>query len=308
MIAGGDQRSIGALGPAYGSVASSAVIWGSIGLIVRLVHMSAIAITFYRVLIGAVSILFLLFIRGRLGQLRPGSRRNLARLALMSGLYTVNWVLYFYAVWLTTVGNAALAYYTAPAFMALFGALFLNESLDRRTLLYVAAAFAGLYVLLDPSRLGHARIDGILAAAGAGVAYAAAVITAKPLRNTFSPWSVAAYQTRGATLLLAPFFLIVGGSWSPRTVDWAPLLALGLVHTTVAFWLFFRGLKHIPAKRVGFVMYLDPLVAVALSAVLLGEPLTLSTLLGGSLIVGAGLLALKEPTAPTPAPDRNQFR
>jgi EamA domain-containing membrane protein RarD len=91
-IAGGDHRSIRALGPAaYGPVASSAVIWGSIGLIVRLVHMSAIAITFYRVLIGAVSILFVLLMRGRLEQLRPRSRRNVVRLALMSGLYTLNW-------------------------------------------------------------------------------------------------------------------------------------------------------------------------------------------------------------------------
>jgi RarD protein len=198
---------------AYASVAGSAVIWGSIGLVVRLVHMSAIAITFYRVLIGAVSILLVVLLRGQLRQLRPQRRRSLGQLVLMAGLYTVNWLLYFYALQLTTVGNAALAYYTAPAFMALFGALFLEETLDRRTLLYVAVAFAGLYVLLDPSRLGGARLAGILAGVGAGVAYAAAVVTAKPLRKAFTPWSVAAYQTTGAALMLAPCLLLVGGSW-----------------------------------------------------------------------------------------------
>jgi len=73
------------------------------------------------------------------------------------------------------------------------------------------------------------------------------------------------------------------------------LLALGLVHTTAAFWLFFAGIKNIPARQVGFVMYLDPLTAALLSAVALGEPLTASTLLGGTLILAAGLLALKQP-------------
>jgi drug/metabolite transporter (DMT)-like permease len=110
------------------------------------------------------------------------------------------------------------------------------------------AAFAGLCVLLDPSRLGGARLDGILAGVGAGVAYAEAVVTAKPLRKTFTPWSVAAYQRTGATLMLTPCLLLFGGNWSPRTAAWAPLLALGLVHTTAAFWLFFAGITNIPAN------------------------------------------------------------
>jgi drug/metabolite transporter (DMT)-like permease len=147
--------------------------------------------------------------------------------------------------------------------MALFGALFLRETLDRRTLLFVAAPFAGLYVLLDPSWLGGARPDGILAGVGAGVAYAAAVVTAKPLRNTFTP-----------------------GAWPPTRRARA---------RATTFWLCFAGIKNIPAKQLGFVMYLDPLTAVLLSAAALREPLTVSTLLGGALILATGLLAVKQP-------------
>lgn len=278
---------------ALASVASSAVLWGSIGLAVRAVDMSAIAITFYRVLLGAVSILLIIALRGRLAELRVGSRAQLGRLALMAAFYTLNWVLLFYAVQLTTISIAVLAYYTAPAFMAVFGAIFLKESLDRRTIVCIGIAFAGLYLILSPGGgEGSGSLAGALVGAGAGISYAAAVVTAKPLRNSMSPWGVAMYQTAGATLLLLPFMAVDPGSAAVAGDDWVPLLMLGLVHTTLAFWLFFGGIRGLDAKLVGVIMYLDPLTAVALSIIILDEPLTPATAVGGALIIAAGLASV----------------
>lgn len=278
---------------AIASVASSAVLWGSIGLAVRAVDMSAIAITFYRVLLGAISIVLIIALRGRLAELRVRSPAQLRRLGLMAAFYTLNWVLLFYAVQLTTISIAVLAYYTAPAFMAVFGAIFLKEPLDRSTGVYIAIAFGGLYLILSPGGgEGSDALLGALIGAGAGVSYAAAVVTAKPLRGSMSPWGVAMYQTGGATLLLLPFIAVDPGSAAVAGDDWLPLLILGLVHTTLAFWLFFGGIRGLDAKLVGVIMYLDPLSAVALSILILDEPLTLAAALGGALIIIAGLLSV----------------
>ena len=64
------------------------------------------------------------------------------------------------------------------------------------------------------------------------------------------------------------------------------LLVVGIVHSGLAYCLYFSALKDIPGQEAAILSYIDPLVAVAVSVFVLGENLTLMQLLGGILILG----------------------
>ena len=281
----------------YPTVLAAALIWGSIGLFVRGIPAPSTTITFYRVLLGAVGIAVLVQARGHGHHLRPPEARLFRPLMLMALFYTVNWVLFFRAIQLTSLSHAVLGYYTAPAFMAILGHLVLREALSARVVTSIALAFCGLAILFQPE-LGAsgAHVAGLISAVAAGLMYAAAVITAKPITERLAPWTVAFYQTFAATFLLLPFALADGvAPWSLSWLAMGKLMCLGFLHTTVAFALFFAGIKHLRAAQVGVIMYADPLSAVLFSQLVLGEQFFWQTLVGGSLIIGAGIWATAHP-------------
>ena len=71
-----------------------------------------------------------------------------------------------------------------------------------------------------------------------------------------------------------------------NTVGWLSLLFVGFVHTGINYCLYFSSLKELPGQKAAILSYIDPLVAVAISVTLLGEPLSVLQLVGGALILG----------------------
>ena len=285
----------GKLGPA--SVALAAMLWGSIGLFVQSVNLPSLTITFFRVMFAAVSILLIVWLTTGMKSLKLQSKQQYKRAALMSFFYTGNWILFFQALKMTSVTNAVLAYYTAPAFMAILGLFVLKEKLDLKAILFILVAFFGLYLLFTPEG-GTGNNDGLglFYAVVAGFLYASAVVTAKPLTGALSSWVIAAYQTGVATILLLPWFVyqvIVGANPYPADLNefWM-LLTLGLLNTTVAFGLFFFGINYMSAKSVGLVTYLEPMGAVFMAALLLTQPLHTSTIVGGGMIILSGIFGI----------------
>ena len=69
-------------------------------------------------------------------------------------------------------------------------------------------------------------------------------------------------------------------------MGWICLLVVGLVHTGIAYCLYFSSLKDVSGQEAAILSYVDPLVAVILSVVVLGEPLGIMQALGGVLILG----------------------
>ena len=67
---------------------------------------------------------------------------------------------------------------------------------------------------------------------------------------------------------------------------WICLLVVGLVHTGITYCLYFSSLKELPGQETAILSYIDPLVAVLVSVLLLHEPMTMPQLIGGALILG----------------------
>ena len=79
-----------------------------------------------------------------------------------------------------------------------------------------------------------------------------------------------------AIVILIPYVLLASGVTlgNMQTTGWVCLLIVGLVHTGITYCMYFSSLKELPGQKAAILSYIDPLVAVIISVLILGEPLT----------------------------------
>ena len=96
-------------------------------------------------------------------------------------------------------------------------------------------------------------------------------------------------QLASAALVLLPYLAVTGnlGVSGAGARDIVLILIMGIVHTGLAYLLYFGGMEGLKAQTIAIFSYIDPVTALILSAVILGEPLGLSGVVGAVLILGA---------------------
>ena len=122
---------------------------------------------------------------------------------------------------------------------------------------------------------------------GAAVFYASVILVNKFIKDVAGLHRTF-LQFLAAIIILVPYVLLSGGVTlgSLDPVDWGNLLVVGVVHTGVAYCLYFSSLKELPGQKAAILSYVDPLVAVFISVTVLGESMTVPQILGGVLILG----------------------
>ena len=99
--------------------------------------------------------------------------------------------------------------------------------------------------------------------------------------------TVMAVLFAGGALLLLPLLLVVDLGWVATWSGVATVLWLGAVPTALAYWLFARGLRRLPAAEVATLTLAEPVTATLLGVAVLGEPVTVGLLIGGVLVVAS---------------------
>ena len=233
-----------------------------------------------------------------LGRLRPSPpprrRGQIIRLLLLGGLlYTAMTGAFFTALRFTPAASVATLFYVYPAVVAVAEHLRGRQRLTGVTSLAVALALCGSALTAGAFAVRGAQPVGLALALCAGVAYAGYVVA--------SPRAVAGVGALPATTLLASssaavFVLVAlgaGPAWPTDGVGWAAVAGLALISTVAALVTFFAGVKRLGPSDTATLSTLEPMVAVVLAAVLLGEQVTLLQVLGGLLIVAAAVLVAR---------------
>lgn len=264
----------------YLAIILAMVIWGSIGLIVRLIELPAQLIVFYRVLFAFFFLLILV-----LGH-EEMSLAELAKhkfLLLAAGIaLTANWVFFFRAIKTTTIANATLAYYTAPIIAAILSVIFLNEELTKQNLLALSLSFVGIIIISDIEQLSLQGGRGIGYGLLAALFYASFMVLNKFFTD-LSARVLTLGQTGVAIVILLPLIYTYPQPQGLKT--WLLLLVLGIIHTAGALVLYVKGLSLSKVQDVGILSYSDPISAILLAALFLGEVPSLTTVGGGSLVL-----------------------
>lgn len=269
----------------------SAAAFGTIPLFVRALALTSGEIALYRAVIATVLIgVCLLFSREKT---KFSALRKELPLLLISGIAIgFNWILLFEAYRYTTVSEATLCYYFAPVLVTLASMVFFRERLGWQQILCFAMSTLGviLIVVTGGSGVVQNRPLGILMGLGAAVLYASVVLINKSIKNVGGIQRTF-YQFLAAAVVLLPYVACTNGfhldslAWN----GWLNLLVLGVFHTGITYFLYFSSLKELSGQEASILSYIDPLVAIAVSVVALGEAVTPVQILGGALVIGFAL-------------------
>ena len=261
-------------------------IFGTLAPFVRNINVSSGELALYRAVLAALLVgSFLVATKQKL------SVRNIKKellLLLLSGMAMgINWIFLFEAYKYTTVSVATLSYYFAPVIVMLVCPLLFKEKLTGKQILCFSMATAGLVLITGTAGGGKQDLLGIAFGLGAAGLYAAVMLLNKfikgvtGLHRTF-------IQFLAAILVLVPYVAFSSGFalHGLNAIGWINLLIVGLVHTGITYCMYFSALKELPGQKVAILSYIDPLVAVLVSVILLNEAITVPQILGGVLILG----------------------
>ena len=264
-------------------------IFGTIGIFVRYIPVPSGFLAMVRGALGVLFSIALALITGRKIDL-SAIKKSLPLLVACGAAIGVNWILLFESYRYTTVATATLCYYMAPVFVILSSPLVLGEKIGLKKGLCVLVALIGMVFVsgvIDVGIGSLSELRGILLGLGAAALYASVTLMNKKLGDAVSSSDRTAVQLFFATVVIIPYTLIAE-EISPKAFTLTSiilLLVVGLVHTGFAYTLFFGSIKTLPAQTVAIFGYLDPIVAILLSALFLKEPMPPLAIIGAVLII-----------------------
>ena len=271
---------------AKGLMAVAMFIFGTLAPFVRNINVSSGELALYRAVLAALLVGGYLLVTKQ--KLPLGSIKKELILLLLSGVAMgINWIFLFEAYQYTTVSVATLSYYFAPVIVMVVCPLIFREKLTGKQILCFAMATAGLVLITGTAGGGKQDLLGI----GFGLVAAAFYATVM-LLNKFIKGVTGLHRTfiqfLSAIVVLVPYVVCTSGFALDglNSTGWTNLLIVGLVHTGITYCMYFSALKELPGQKVAILSYIDPLVAVLVSVVLLNEDMTVPQMIGGMLILG----------------------
>ena len=265
------------------------LLFGTIGTLSRFIDMPSSVIALGRAFFSVLTIILILALR-RQKLDWDDIKRNIGWLTLSSVFMCCNWVCQFEAFKYTTIAVSTLCYYMQPVFYILAAAIVIKEKLSPRKLVCVAVAFCGMIFVSGVLQTGFhiSELKGVLFGIAGGFFYAMVVLINKYMKD-ISPVNTTIMQMALVSLIMLPYSAATGGLAAARvtTVGIICLIVLGALHTGIAYIIYFDAVNKLSAQTVGILSYIDPVEAVLLSAFFLKEPLTIWTIIGAIMILGA---------------------
>ncbi|MBQ2050214.1 MAG: EamA family transporter, partial [Spirochaetales bacterium] len=204
----------------------------------------------------------------------------------------VNWILLFEAYRFTTIAVATISYYMAPMFTIIASSFILKEKLTIKKGLCVLTAFLGVVLVSGVFESGISGMKGVLLGLGAALLYSGDVIINKLVKGVDGR-DRTIIQMGFAALIVLPYWLLTD---NPSELSFEPvpillLIAAGVICTALPYSLYFTAIQKVPAQTAAILSYIDPAVAVLLSAFVLHEGMSVLTLSGIFLVLGAAIIS-----------------
>ncbi len=281
-----------------GTFALLTLVWGTTWAAIRIglagiPPFTGVALRF----LVAAAVLFLL---SPMMGVRYGWSAVERRLWLTNGLlsFCVSYgVVYWSEQWVPS-GLASVLFATFPLFVALLAHFALPaERLTTKAVVGIVAGFVGVAVIFseDFSRLGGPRVAlASLVMLLSPVVSAVASVSIKKWGRDIHPVSISAVPMALSAVVMGGVALAVEHDRPLRfdAVSVSALLYLALAGSALTFTLYYWLMRHIPATRLSLIAYSTPVVAVAVGALFLHEPVTARTFAGSALVVLGVALAV----------------
>ncbi len=272
----------------------SMLVFGTIGIFRRYIPLSSAFLAFARGILGGVFLLVFMMVRKKRAAKKLPARYVLWFI-LTGALIGINWILLFEAYNYTTVAVATLCYYMQPTIVMLVSPFLFHEKLTGKKAVCAVIAIIGMVfvsgVINDGSSQGG-DIRGIVLGLGAAVFYSAVVIMNNKIRG-IDAYLRTTIQLLSAGAVMIPYLLVTDGFYIEEISTQAIILVLtvGIVHTGIAYVLYFGSMEGLRVQSIALLRYIDPVSALLFSAFLLREPLTLLNVAGAVMIIGSAIIS-----------------
>ena len=250
----------------------------------------------------AVASLFLLFLTWKIEKKLPvpkGSQIFSLLLLGLTGVFSYN-LFFFKGLKLIEAGRAAIIIANNPIFIALFSAVFFKEKLNALKILGIMISVSGAMVAISEGnfadllegRLGWGEFYIFLCVAS----WVVFSLLGKAVMSGLSPLASVLYSSITGTILLLIPALMEGltNCIYYSIPDWGNIFYLGFFGTVLGFVWFYEGIHQIGPTRAGLFINFVPISAILLAFLILGEPLTISLLIG-TILVTTGVYLTNRP-------------
>ena len=249
----------------------SMLIFGTIGIFRHYIPFPSAFVAMSRGFIGVLFLAaFLLVSRKKISL--SAIKNNLLLLLLSGAFIGINWMLLFEAYNHTTVATATLCYYMAPVFIMIASTVFLGEKLTLKKSICIIGAIIGMVLvsgIIETGIPSASEISGMIFGLGAAVFYATVILLNKKMKD-ISSYDMTIVQLFMAAVIVMPYSLLCEDIVfsGVRPFSFLMLALIGVLHTGVAYVLYFGSVKKLPSDKVAIYAYIDPIVAIFLSFVI----------------------------------------
>ncbi|MFS0603827.1 DMT family transporter [Peribacillus frigoritolerans] len=267
----------------------SMIIFGTIGLVVRYIELSSSERALLSSFIGCLFLLLIFFMSKK--KISWNLVKSNALFLILSGIALGgNWIFLYQSYDHTTLANATLGYYFAPVFVMILSPFVLREQLSIKKIVCIGVAIIGMLMIVGEG-VSASKSDDILGLSFGLIAaafYAALLLLNKFIKD-MGKLELTIIQLGTTTILLMPYvFLTEGfGIFEVSSSSIPFILILGIINTGIGFWLFFSGMEKLKGQSIAMLSYVDPFVAILISAIILQEQMTIVQMLGGILLLGS---------------------
>ncbi|MBW8708908.1 MAG: DMT family transporter [Alphaproteobacteria bacterium] len=279
----------------WGFLLLLALLWGSSFFFYKILVAVLPPVTVVLGRVGIAAIAMNLWLLAQ-GTVMPRQARLWARFLLLGLLNNViPFVLIAWGETRISSGMASILNATTPIFMvavAHFGTQ--DEKLSWAKIAGIILGIVGVAVLMGRDAFaGGGYVWGGLAVIGASCAYGFGGVYSRRFRD-LSPMQAATGQITGGAILLLPLSLLADHPWTlpmPGWAVWSSLLAIALVNTALAYFIYFKMVATVGVTYISLVTFLIPIIALLLGAAFLDESVTAQAL-AGMAIIALGLAAI----------------
>lgn len=267
------------------------ILWASIGLFTRSIALDSFELAFFRAFLSLPFLFFFLKLNKKDNKRLP--LKTIIYYLFTGALIGIAWSLLFQGYKYTTLSTAVLIYNMCPVYVIILAPFFLKEKITFSRIITILGCFFGLYLLIKNNlNLTNSINQGIIWAFGAGFLYSIIVILNRKINfknKNSNIILVTLIQLLGSSLILLPY-QIINKSFTKMIHlsinNLILLFILSLIHTAIAYIIYFSTYKKLEAIEIVSYSYLEPLFTIFFGIFFFQEKLFVTQIIGGLFILG----------------------
>ena len=257
------------------------VMLGCSGLFAQLIPLPAPTIICGRLIIAGICLMLPLFCMKSVRWVVE--KHDLYKVVISGILLALHFILFFASIQFSSLAIGIISLYTYPCFSSLMEPFFYKQPFKKRHVLAALAVILGVYILSSHNIEGGHVLFGLVMGVSSGIVFTIRNLIVKPLTLEYSSQVLMGYQCVIGAFFCLPFFakpLLVMSSHSLVL-----LLISGSVFTALSHTLFIKSMERLSVTTVGIIASFQVIYSVILGFFVLNEQVSLSIIVGGSIIL-----------------------